>query len=168
MKRCLAPLCLLLALLCLSGCHTSAPKLDYRALARASIRLGVDIDADDNHRLYLTSAEWIGVPYRMGGKSKRGTDCSGLSKQLYKTVYRINLPRSTAEQMDQTRRVARRNLHEGDLVFFRSPSSKRVSHVGIYLKEGKFIHASSSQGVMVSHLEENYWNKYWLRGGRWK
>lgn len=59
----------------LSSCRTSAPRLDYQALARASILLGVDINMEDNHKLYLESAEWIGVPYRGGGDSKRGTDC---------------------------------------------------------------------------------------------
>lgn len=57
----------------LSSCRTSAPRLDYQALARASILLGVDINMEDNHKLYLESAEWIGVPYRGGGDSKRGT-----------------------------------------------------------------------------------------------
>ena len=68
----------------LSSCRTSAPRLDYQALARASILLGVDINMEDNHKLYLESAEWIGVPYRGGGDSKRGTDCSGLTYQKRK------------------------------------------------------------------------------------
>ena len=61
-----------------SSCRTSAPRLDYQALARASILLGVDVNLEDNHKLYLEAADWIGVPYRGGGDSKRGTDCSGL------------------------------------------------------------------------------------------
>ena len=60
----------------LSSCRTSAPRLDYQALARASILLGVDINMEDNHKLYLEAANWIGTPYRGGGDSKRGTDCS--------------------------------------------------------------------------------------------
>lgn len=159
-------LLLFLCAVCFTGCRTAAPPLDYRALARASARLHMDIEANDNHRLYLAAAEWMGVPYRGGGDSKRGTDCSGLACQLYRQVYRVRLPRSSAQQMDATRRVARRNLREGDLVFFRSPSSRRVSHVGIYLKNGMFIHASTSRGVIVSSLNESYWDKYWLRGGR--
>ena len=75
----------------LSSCRTSAPRLDYQALARASILLGVDINMEDNHKLYLESAEWIGVPYRGGGDSKRGTDCSGLTYQIYRKVYRLSL-----------------------------------------------------------------------------
>lgn len=156
-----------LLLLCLSSCHTSAPRLDYRALARASVQLGMDIGPKDNHRLYLTAAEWIGTPYRSGGHTKRGTDCSGLTGEIYRKVYRVRLPRSTGEQLAACRKVARRGLKEGDLVFFHNGKSrKKVTHVGIYLKDGKFVHASTSRGVIVSSLDENYWRCCWMRGGR--
>ena len=156
-----------LLLLCLSSCHTSAPRLDYRALARASVRLGMDIGPKDNHRLYLTAAEWIGTPYRSGGHTKRGTDCSGLTGEIYRKVYRVRLPRSTGEQLAACRKVARRGLKEGDLVFFHNGKSrKKVTHVGIYLKDDKFVHASTSRGVIVSSLNENYWRRCWMRGGR--
>lgn len=68
---------LTIILIGLSSCHTSAPRLDYKALAQASVRLGVDIELQDNHKLYIHASEWIGTPYRAGGDSKRGTDCSG-------------------------------------------------------------------------------------------
>lgn len=156
-----------LLLLCLSSCHTSAPRLDYRALARASVQLGMDIGPKDNHRLYLTAAEWIGTPYRSGGHTKRGTDCSGLTGEIYRKVYRMRLPRSTGEQLAACRKVARRGLKEGDLVFFHNGKSrKKVTHVGIYLKDDKFVHASTSRGVIVSSLNENYWRRCWMRGGR--
>ena len=71
---------------CLSSCHTAAPRLDYKALAQASVRLGMDIGLTDNHKLYVNAAEWIGTPYRAGGDSKHGTDCSGLVSQLYKKI----------------------------------------------------------------------------------
>lgn len=156
-----------LLLLCLSSCHTSAPRLDYRVLARASVRLGMDIGPKDNHRLYLTAAEWIGTPYRNGGHTKRGTDCSGLAREIYRKVYHVRLPRSTSEQMKACRKVARRQLKEGDLVFFHNGKSrKKVTHVGIYLKDDKFVHASTSRGVIVSSLNEDYWHRCWMRGGR--
>lgn len=151
----------------LSSCRTTAPRLDYKALARASVRLGVDVNLEDNHKLYIEAAQWIGVPYRPGGDSKRGTDCSGLTCQLYKKVYRTQLSRSTDEQKDESSKVARRNLREGDLVFFSSSrSGRKVAHVGIYLKDGKFIHASTSSGVIVSRLDEKYYTQHWLSGGR--
>lgn len=168
MKRYLSYIVTLAAVLIgLSSCHTSAPRLDYKALAQASVRLGVDIEMTDNHELYLNAAEWIGTPYRAGGDSKRGTDCSGLTSQLYRKVYHTRLSRSTDGQLKECKQISRRNLREGDLVFFTSRASrKRVAHVGIYLKNGKFIHASTSQGVIVSNLKEKYYTDYWLCGGR--
>lgn len=157
---------LLLLLVGLTSCRTTAPNLDYRALVRASNRLGMDIGPKDNHALYLEAAEWIGVPYRSGGQSKRGTDCSGFARQIYKTIYRTELPRSTSEQVKEGRRVRRNKLREGDLVFFHGSRRRRVSHVGIYLKDGKFVHASTSRGVIVSRLDEEYWDEHWMRGRR--
>lgn len=151
----------------LSSCRTSAPRLDYQALARASILLGVDINLEDNHKLYLEAADWIGAPYRGGGDSKKGTDCSGLVYQIYKKVYRIQVPRNSEELKDKCYKVAKRNLKEGDLVFFSSSRSrKKVAHVGIYLKNGRFIHSSTSRGVIVSRLGEDYYSKHWISGGR--
>lgn len=153
--------------LSLSSCRSVTPRLDYKALAKASVRLGVDISLEDNHKLYLEAAEWIGVPYRTGGDSKRGTDCSGLASQLYKKVYRTKLSRNTDTQKQESNKIVKRNLREGDLVFFTSSrSGKRVAHVGIYLKDDKFIHASTSQGVIVSRLNEPYYTKHWISGGR--
>ncbi|SHE91800.1 lipoprotein Spr [Bacteroides faecichinchillae] len=168
MKRLFLQSILLLGLIIsLSSCRTSAPHLDYKALAKASIRLGVDINLEDNHKLYMESADWIGVPYRGGGDSKRGTDCSGLTYQVYRKVYRTQLPRNTEDLKKKSYKVSKRNLREGDLVFFTSRNSgKKVAHVGIYLKNGKFIHASTSKGVIVSNLNEDYYTKHWISGGR--
>ena len=170
MKQSFSYVIVLLGLMfCLSSCHTSAPRLDYKALAQASVRLGMDIELTDNHKLYVNAAEWIGTPYRAGGDSRHGTDCSGLVSQLYKKTYRMCLSRSTDGQLKESNKIARRNLREGDLVFFTSRSSrKKVAHVGIYLKDGKFIHASTSQGVIVSSLKEKYYTQHWLCGGRVK
>ena len=170
MKQSFSYIIVLLGLMfCLSSCHTSAPRLDYKALAQASVRLGMDIELTDNHKLYVNAAEWIGTPYRAGGDSRHGTDCSGLVSQLYKKTYRMRLSRSTDGQLKESNKIARRNLREGDLVFFTSRSSrKNAAHVGIYLKDGKFIHASTSQGVIVSSLKEKYYTQHWLCGGRVK
>lgn len=168
MKRTLIHLSLLIGLVVsLSSCRSSAPRLDYKALARASVLLGVDIKLEDNHKLYLEAAEWIGVPYRAGGDSKRGTDCSGFTCQLYRKVYRTQVPRNTEDLKKESNKVAKRNLREGDLVFFSSNrSKKKVAHVGIYLKNGRFIHASTSKGVIVSSLNEDYYTRHWMSGGR--
>ena len=91
----------------------------------------------DNHQLYVESAAWLGVPYRGGGNSKRGVDCSGLTSHLYKKVYHKKLKRNSDDQRTQDcHKVSKRNLREGDLVFFHNGRKKRIaSHVGIYLKD---------------------------------
>ena len=159
--------CMLFAVctLLLSSCGTRAPRVDYRELARAAVRLEMDIDADDNHRLYVEVADWIGVPYR-----HRGTDCSGFTSAVYKKVYHKKLQRnSDAQRTEDCRKISKRQLKEGDLVFFHNGRRKRVAnHVGIYLKDGKFVHASTSSGVIVSRLEEPYYRKCWMQGGRVK
>ena len=134
--------CMLFAVctLLLSSCGTRAPRVDYRELARAAVRLEMDIDANDNHRLYVEVADWIGVPYRHGGSTHRGTDCSGFTSAVYKKVYHKKLQRnSDAQRTEDCRKVSKRQLKEGDLVFFHNGRRKRVAnHVGIYLKDGKF------------------------------
>ncbi len=171
MKR--APLSLLmLALLagCLSSCGIKTPTFDYQTLAKASIKLGVDINLTDNKQLYIEAADWIGVPYRAGGTDKQGVDCSGFTSQIYKKVYKKKLERSTVGQMEKdSYLISKHNLQEGDLVFFSSKrSGGEVAHVGVYLKENKFIHASTSGGVVVSNLKEKYYLTYWIAGGEVK
>ena len=154
--------------LLLGSCRTVAPRYDYQELAKASIRLGIDIEMKDNHALYVESSQWIGVPYRNGGTNKRGIDCSGLTSAIYKKVYHKNLERNSDDQRKKDcQKVKKGKLHEGDLVFFHNGrKKKRATHVGIYLKDRKFIHASTSHGVIISTLDEEYWKKHWLSGGR--
>lgn len=161
-------LLLLVFPLFLGSCRTATPQFDYQELARASVRLGIDIDMEDNHALYVESANWLGVPYRRGGNTKRGVDCSGLVSSIYKKVYRKELQRNSEDQRKKDcRKIKKSKLREGDLVFFHNGRKKRqATHVGIYLKNRKFIHTSSSKGVIVSRLDEEYWDKHWLSGGR--
>ena len=158
--------CLLVILL--ESCRTITPQVDYQELARASVRLGMDIDMNDNHALYVESAQWLGVPYRNGGTTEQGIDCSGLTSAIYKEVYRKSLERNSDDQRKKDcRKVKKSKLREGDLVFFHNGRKKKTAtHVGIYLKDRKFIHASSRQGVIISTIDEDYWEKHWLSGGR--
>lgn len=154
----------------LTSCGVHAPRYDFRELAHAAISLDMDVNLKDNHKLYIEAANWIGVPYRHGGNSKQGIDCSGLTNHLYKKVYHKKLKRSANDQRTQNcRPITKRKLKEGDLVFFHNGKQKHMAtHVGIYLKEGRFIHASISRGVIVSRLEEAYYKKCWMQGGRVK
>jgi lipoprotein Spr len=123
---------------------------------------------EDNHALYVESSQWVGVPYRSGGTTQRGVDCSGLTSAIYNKVYRKQLERNSDDQRKKDcKKVKKGKLREGDLVFFHNGrKKKRASHVGIYLKDRKFIHASTRQGVTISNLDEVYWNEHWLSGGR--
>ena len=154
--------------LLLGSCRTITPQYDYQELAKASIRLGIDINMEDNHALYVESSQWLGVPYRSGGTTQRGVDCSGLTSAIYNKVYRKELERNSDDQRKKDcKKVKKGKLREGDLVFFHNGrKKKRASHVGIYLKDRKFIHASTHQGVTISTLDDAYWKQHWLCGGR--
>lgn len=103
---------------------------------------------------------WRGVRYRYGGVTTKGVDCSGLTLRAYKELYDVDLPRTVAEQARKGTRIQKKNLRPGDLVFFKTGRYSR--HVGIYLGENKFIHASRSKGVVQSSLNNTYWRtKYW-------
>lgn len=111
-------------------------------------------------KLYAQYNEWRGTPYRYGGLSLKGVDCSGFVYHAYKTVYNISLPRTTDDQVRRGKSVSRAELKTGDLLFFKTGS--RMRHVGIYVENGKFIHASTSQGVTISDIKSAYWKKtYW-------
>jgi cell wall-associated NlpC family hydrolase len=133
-----------------------------------SSKLDMRVTPKDNLALYDMIARWIGTPYRAGQSSRKGTDCSGLVSVVYKTVYGKELARSSAAMLRlNCRPVANpANLREGNLVFFHtSKNSKLPSHVGIYLKDRKFAHASTSRGVVISSLNEPYYLKRWISGG---
>jgi lipoprotein Spr len=119
-----------------------------------------------NLNLYRFVDAWTGTPYKYGGTDMNGTDCSGLAKALFDEVYKTPLTRDAGSQFKQCEPLKKDDLMEGDLVFFKI-GSKYISHVGVYLGNGKFFHASS-KGVMVSDLNENYYKKYFYSGGRVK
>lgn len=118
-----------------------------------------------NLSLYSFIQEWYGTPYRLGGTGKNGIDCSAFVQQLYEEVYRIELLRTSREQFSTTASVEKEELKEGDLVFFKI-RSKSISHVGVYLADGKFVHASVSRGVVISDLSDKYWIRYYAGAGR--
>ncbi len=111
-------------------------------------------------RLLRHFEDWQGVPYRYGGMSKSGIDCSGFVALTFRSQLGVDLPRTTAAQVKEGKSVAKRNLQTGDLVFFRPERGRR--HVGIYLADGEFIHSGTTLGVGKSRLDNPYWAKrYW-------
>lgn len=133
-------------------------------------KLDIKLTRDDNKALYGELKQWLGTPYQYAASQKgRGTDCSGMVMEVYKTVYDVKLERNSAKIFEKNcREIGKHRLCEGDLVFFNNGKSSRITHVGIYLKDGYFVHASSSRGVIVSHLTENYYTTHFQCAGRVK
>ncbi|RYZ54539.1 MAG: hypothetical protein EOP49_04930 [Sphingobacteriales bacterium] len=128
--------------------------------------LGVVPQIISNVSLYHFIEQWYGVPYRLGGADQQGIDCSAFVQKLYDQVFCTSILRSAVEQFRMCSMVYRTDsLKEGDLVFFRT-AGKRISHVGIYLMNDFFVHASSTQGVTVSNLNETYWKKRYAGAGK--
>ncbi len=115
--------------------------------------------------LYAFIDDWLGVKYKYGGTTKNGVDCSGFTNLLYNNVFKKELPRSSSDIAAVAKSVAKKELSEGDFVFF-SIRSNKVDHVGIYLANNRFVHASTSKGVIISSLEHPYYAKHFKKGGR--
>ena len=107
---------------------------------------------------------WASTAYKLGGLSKAGIDCSGFVHVTYRDVFNKKLPRSTKLLAKTGKSVTQKSLKFGDLVFFKTGRKQR--HVGIYINNGKFIHASSSRGVMQSSLRSNYWSQHYWKATR--
>ena len=162
-KGALSVLFLSAALVLLAGCGSSAPLGGTStpvSTAEASAMPPMPASAMET-QLLSAASEWMGVPYRFGGTSKRGVDCSALVRAVYAGAFAIHLTRSTRTQVNEGFAVRRDDLRTGDLVFFRTGPNQR--HVGIYLDGDRLLHASSSRDrVLVDdfnqrHFQETYW-----------
>ncbi len=131
-----------------------------------AVLLDTEIESLPNTQLLQSVDDWYGVRYRFAGNTKKGVDCSGFTVAIYSAVYGILLPRISREQYRISRKISSTELQEGDLVFFDTRGGGSVSHVGVYLGNNKFIHASVSKGVMVNDLFESYYLKRFIGAGR--
>ncbi|WP_298613904.1 NlpC/P60 family protein [uncultured Odoribacter sp.] len=162
---------LLFCTVSVSSCNTQKKLVEKHQTAfRLSEKLGFQISPKDNLKLYQEASSWLGIPYRYGGNSRKGVDCSGLVCKIYLNVYQIPLERTvTGMYKKNCRKISRKKLKPGDLVFFNTTAKRKsVSHVGIYLKENTFIHATTASGVRLSQMDEIYYKKRWIKGGRIK
>jgi len=144
--------------LALPGCSHLPPKSQY-GLSQTGPQLE-DTEAVLDV-LYDQYERWKGVRYEEGGLSTKGVDCSGFVFITFQRRFGIHLPRATAGQIAVGLKVSPDNLKPGDLLFFRTGTSKR--HVGIYMERGFFLHASTSDGVTISSLRNEYWHSsFWM------
>lgn len=159
-----------LMMLLLTGCHSSRRSSagvsdgGYRDGLPSRIDYSGELEEPMGQALVEAASAWLGTRYKYGGHTRAGTDCSGLVMSLYQEVCAVKLPRTTSDQHKFCSPLKRKDTRVGDLVFF--GSSYGISHVGLYIGKGEMIHASSSQGVMVSGIDKGYWADRFKGGGR--
>ena len=143
---------------------TTKPIAEINRLCK---KLGLPYNSEANVDLLKYALAWRGTPYCYGGSSKKCTDCSGYTSNIYTNVYEKSIPRISRDIYTQCMPIKRNALYQGDLVFFATAGGDRITHVGIYLWDGYFTHASSSRGVIVSNLNEGYYKRTFVGAGAW-
>lgn len=153
--------------------EATTPNVDNLAIESANalqikyaILLNLPIESTFNLHMLEFIEEWYGVPYRYGGTSKKGVDCSAFVNFFMSAVYGVTVPRNSKEQYSASKKIRKKQLEEGDLIFFNTRGG--ISHVGVYLANNKFVHASTSSGVTISDLDDNYFAKRYVASGRVK
>ena len=129
-----------------------------------AILMEEEVESITNEKLISFLEEWYGIPYKYGGGTRMGVDCSAFSCMMMDSVYNLNIPRTCREQFVAGKRIKQDQLLQGDLVFFNTTGG--VSHVGVYLGHRKFVHASTSNGVMISGLDDGYFKKRYVGSSR--
>ncbi len=130
-----------------------------------ALLLDMNVEAVGNAVLYDEIEKWWATRYRYGGTTGKGIDCSAYTGALLSDVYGLHASRTASAQYGESEKIAKKDLQEGDLVFF-STFRKGISHVGLYLGNGYFTHAGSSTGVTISNLDDAYWSRKFRGGGR--
>ena len=141
--------------------NSVALQMKYAAL------LNTDMSQIQNKKLFEYIDEWYGTRYCMGGTTKNCIDCSAFVQSLIGAIYGITVPRTAVTQYKSSKRISTTELKEGDLLFFHTRRNHGlVTHVGIYLQNNKFVHASSSGGVTISDMYEPYYVQHLIAAGR--
>ena len=162
------------------SCGTSKPVAVKRNLPTKTVaKTNTSRDLDSKYSGNISSGvksilkdaeKYLGTPYKYGGNTSSGFDCSGYTVKVF-DENDLKLPRRSADQANFGKKIEIKNVQPGDLLFFATSGAGKVSHVGIVHDVGsdgevKFIHASTSKGVVISSLNENYWNKAYLHAQR--
>lgn len=141
----------------LSAC-SSAPKENPQArvnLAQINRTIDKTQSKEASEQLFKFYQIWHQTPYRLGGTTQNGIDCSAFVQKTYQQVFKLDLPRTTDQQSRLGQKVDYNERQFGDLVFFKTGINTR--HVGIYVEDNSFMHASTSRGVIISRLDSPYW-----------
>jgi murein DD-endopeptidase / murein LD-carboxypeptidase len=145
--------------------QVSATPVDDHILSYYSQIFGFTVKKIMNVKVYDIIDNWMGTPYRYAGNTLKGVDCSGFIKVIYRNAFNIFLEGSSADIFKNSMPVAKEELKEGDLVFFKIRRNT-ISHVGVYIGQNKFAHASLSLGVTINDLDEPYYKQYFYKGAR--
>jgi cell wall-associated NlpC family hydrolase len=129
-----------------------------------SVLLNTEVEKVKNITTFQYIDGWLGTRYCMGGTTKRCIDCSAFTQSFYSALYNTTIPRTARNQYSAAQRVSKSELQEGDLVFFNTRGG--ISHVGVYLQNNKFVHATSSKGIMISDLSDSYWSHRYVSAGK--
>ena len=166
---------LLISLILYSGC---APRFvnqrpstrSQKKIIEKSFEKLQEIERENSNfhlrKLFYPIRAYIGTPYKFGGDTRRGMDCSGFVCKIFQESYKIKLPHNASQQYVRCSKISSSDLRLGDLVFFCMNQNSNIGHVGIYLGKNYFAHASTSSGVIVSKLTENYYRSRYIGAGR--
>lgn len=164
---------LLLCLVIITGCksHKKNQKADFAVIDGVEVRFEKKENNKKNsigEKIAKEAETWVGTPYKYAGKEKgKGTDCSGMVMKIYLDIAEVALPRNSAEQGEFCENLKENKVEAGDLVFFAiGKDSNKISHVGIMLDKIRFVHASSSKGVIISEMTTPYYKRNFKKYGR--
>lgn len=150
--------------------HSSINGLDIERADFLQLKYAIVLDETveklTNVNLLKSIDEWWGTSYCMGGSTKDCIDCSAFTQTVMQNVYNTTIPRTAQEQFNSSKQINMEDLNEGDLVFFNTNGGRDITHVGVYLFNNKFVHAATSNGVMVSDLNDTYWKPRYKGAGR--
>ncbi|MFP4520804.1 MAG: C40 family peptidase [Fibrobacterota bacterium] len=159
------------ALFLFTGCISTSPryrpegKRDYYKSKQPKRQSAGGLSSPQVNRMRSVIEKYRGIPYKFGGTTTRGIDCSGFTRAVFREALGVELPRNSRDQSLRGRRISFNRLQFGDLIFFRI-NSLRISHVGIYLGNGRMVHAGRHSGVAVVSLDKNYYRTRFAFGRR--